>query len=55
VVSNALLMPQWTFPHLGECHLNFIRTRTHLDVCPILLGMSVASLCSPLGSNPAWQ
>jgi len=26
-----------------------------LDVRPLLLGMSVTSLCSPLGSNPAWQ
>jgi len=30
-------------------------TRVHPGVYPFLLGMSVTTLCSPLGSNPAWQ
>jgi len=31
-------------------------TRVHLDVYPLLLGMSVtSSLFGPTGSNPAWQ
>jgi len=42
-------------PHLGESHWKLLNMRVHLGVCPFLLGMSVTSLCSPLGSNPAWQ
>jgi len=40
---------------LGESHMNLLNTRVHLDVHPFLLGMSIASLCSPFGSNSAWQ
>ena len=50
-----LFVPLWTFPHLGESHMKLLNTRVHLGVYPFLLGMSVTSLCSPLGSNPAWQ
>jgi len=48
-------IPQWTFPHLAESHMNHLNTRTNLDVYPFLLGMSIASLCCPPGSNSAWQ
>jgi len=40
---------------LGESHMNLLNTRVHLDVHPFLLGMSIASLCSPLWSNSAGQ
>jgi len=50
-----LFVPLWTFPHLGASHMKLLYMRVHLRVYPFLLGMSVTSLCSPLGSNPAWQ
>jgi len=53
--AMLLFVPQWTFPHLGASHMKLLNTRVHLGVYPFLLGMSVTSLCSPLGSNPAWQ
>jgi len=40
-------------PYLGENQLHLLNTRVHLGVHPFLLGMSIASLCNPLGSNPA--
>jgi len=52
-VSNAPSYGAMVIPHLGENHLNLLITRVHLDVHPFLLGMSIASLCNPLGSNPA--
>jgi len=52
-VSNAPYYAAVVAPQLGENHLNLLNTRVHLDVHPFLLGMSIASLCSPLGSNPA--
>ena len=53
--AMLLFVPQWTFPHLGASHMKLPNTRVQLRVYPFLLGMSVTSLCSPLGSNPAWQ
>ena len=53
--AMLLFVPQWTFPHLGASHMKLLNTRVHLGVYTFLLGMSVTSLCSPLGSNPAWQ
>ena len=53
--AMLLFVPLWTFPHLGASHMKLLNTRVHLGVYPFQLGMSVASLCSPLGSNPAWQ
>jgi len=50
-----LFAPQWTFPHLDANHIKLLNTRVHLVVYPFLLGVSVTSLCSPLGLNPAWQ
>jgi len=52
-VSNAPFYAAMAEPHLGENHLHLLNTRVHLDVHPFLLGMSFASLCNPLGSNPA--
>jgi len=52
-VSNAPSYAAVVTPHWGESHMNLLNTRVHLDVHPFLLGMSIASLCSPLGSNPA--
>jgi len=54
-VSNAPSYAAVVTPHLGESHLNLHYTRVHLDVHPFLLGMSIASLCNPLGPNPTWQ
>jgi len=54
-VSNAPSYAAVVTPHLGESHMNLLNTRVHLDMHPFLLGMSIASLCSPLGSNAAWQ
>jgi len=42
-------------PRLGASHWKLLNTRVHLGAYPFLLSMSVTSLCSPLGSNPAWQ
>jgi len=53
--AMLLFVPLWTFPHLGVSHMKLLNTRVHISVIPFLLGMSVTSLCSPLGSNPAWQ
>jgi len=53
--AMLLFVPLLTFPHLGSSHMKLLNTRVHLGVYPFLLGMSVTSLCSPLGSNPAWQ
>jgi len=53
--AMLLFVPQWTFPHLGASHMKLLNTRVHLGIYPFLLDMSVTSLCSPLGSNPAWQ
>jgi len=54
-VSNAPFCTAVDVPHLGASHMKLLNTRVHLVVYPFLLGMSVTSLCSPLGSNPAWQ
>jgi len=54
-VSNAPSYAAVVTPHLGENHLNLLNMRVHLDVHPFLLGMSIASLCSPLGLNSAWR
>jgi len=54
-VSNAPFCTAVDVPHLGASHWKILNTRVHLGACPILLGMSVTSLCSPLGSNPPWQ
>jgi len=52
-MSNAPFYAAVAKPHLGENHLLLLNTRVHLGVHPFLLGMSIASLCDPLGSNPA--
>jgi len=54
-VSNAPSYAAVVTPHLGENHLNLLNMRVHLDVHSFLLAMSIASLCNPLGSNPAQQ
>ena len=54
-VSNAPFCTAADVPHLGASHMKLLNTRVHLGVYPFLLGVSVTSLCSPLGSNPAWQ
>jgi len=54
-VSNAPFCTPVDIPHLGASHWKLLNTRVHLGVCPFLLGMSVTTLCSTLGSNPAWQ
>jgi len=54
-VSNAPSYAAVVTPHLGDNHLNLLNTRVHLDVHPFLLGMSIASLCTPLGLNSAWE
>ena len=51
------------FPHLGEFPFTTPLGRVRIfnviyciiNECPILLGKPVASLCAPLGSNPAWH
>ena len=53
--AMLLFVPLWTFPHLGASHIKLLNTLVHLRVYPFLLGMTVTSLCSPLGSNPTWQ
>jgi len=53
--TMLLFVPLWTFPHLGASHIKLLNTRVQLGVYPFLIGMSVTSLCSQLGSNPAWQ
>ena len=51
----SLFVPQWTF-HTWVRVIRSFSTRMHTLVCiRFLLGMSVTSLCGPLGSNPAWQ
>jgi len=51
----SLLVPQWRF-HTWVRVIRIFSTRMHTLVCTrFLLSMSVTSLCSPLGSNPAWQ
>jgi len=52
-VSNAPFYAAVAESHLGENHLQLLNTRVHLDVHAFLLGMSITSLCNPLGSNPA--
>ena len=54
-VSSAPFCIAVDVPHLGASHMKLLNTRVHLGVCPFLLGMSVTSLSSPLGLNPAWQ
>jgi len=54
-VSNAPFCTAVDIPHLGASHMKLLNTRVQLGVYPFLLGMSVTSLCIPLGSNPAWQ
>ena len=54
-VSNAPFCTAVDVLHLGASHMKFINTRVHLGAYLFLLGMSVTSLCSPLGLNPAWQ
>jgi len=54
-VSNAPFHAAVAEPHLGENHFHLLNTRVHLGVHPFLLGMSIATLCNPLGLNPAWQ
>jgi len=54
-VSNAPFCAAVDVLHLGVSHMKLLKTRVHLGVWPFLLGMSVTSLCSPFGSNPAWQ
>ena len=51
-VSNAPFCTAVDISTLGWESLNM---RVHFDICPLLLGMSVASLSSPPGSHPAWQ
>jgi len=50
-VSNAPFCTAVDISTLGRESLP--NTRVHLDVYPLLLSMSVTSLCSPPGSNPA--
>ena len=54
-VSNVLFCTAVDIPHFGASHMKLLNTHVHLGVYPFLLGMSVTSLCSPLGLNPAWQ
>ena len=54
-VSNAPFCTAVDDPHSGAIHMKLFNTRVHLGVYPFLLGMLVTSLCSVLGSNPAWQ
>ena len=53
--AMLLFVLLWTFPHLGASRMKILNTRVHLSVYPFLLSMSVTSLYSLLGSNPAWQ
>ena len=49
------LMPQWSH-HTWVRVIWIFSTRMYTLMCiRILLGMSIASLCGPLGSNSAWQ
>jgi len=53
--AKLLLAQKWTFPHLGIV-IKTQSIRMYIFMCiRFLLGLSVASLCSPHGFNPAWQ
>jgi len=54
-VSNAPFCTAVAEPHLSAVHL-IVASRTNtLVFVRVLLGMSVTSLCNPLGLNPARQ
>jgi len=53
-VSNAPFHAAMAEPHLGEV-IHHLNTHEYFSVRPFLLGMSITSLCNPLGSNPARQ